>query len=204
MSRGGGRSGSRHVTPNEAALWRQATRSLDKVKAKPRVSAHAAEVAPARSTETYAGGAAKARRPGPVKQNAPPPASSPPQTVPLAEFDRRGLRQVASGKVAIDAVLDLHGLRQGDAHARLRAFLARAQAQGHRMLLVITGKGGEAETGDYLASVDRPGRGILRRSVPQWLEEPGLRAIVLSYTAASPRHGGNGALYVRLRKARKT
>jgi DNA-nicking Smr family endonuclease len=47
-----------------------------------------------------------------------------------------------------------------------------------------------------------PERGILRRSVPQWLEEPELRGIVLGWTAAGPRHGGGGALYVRLRKAR--
>jgi DNA-nicking Smr family endonuclease len=37
--------------------------------------------------------------------------------------------------------------------------------------------------------------------VPRWLEEPDLRAVVLSYTQAGPRHGGAGALYVRLRKS---
>src|SRR5262249_3996601 len=97
------------------------------------------------------------------------------------------------------------GLQRGDAHARLRAFLRNAQAQGHRMLLIITGKGGEADDRDHFArSLGRPERGILRRSVPQWLEEPELRAMVLSYTAAGLRHGGSGALYVRLRKARET
>jgi DNA-nicking Smr family endonuclease len=202
MSRGGGRSGSRHVSPDEAALWSHATRSLDKVKVKPRVTTHAAAAgpSPARSAAAEAGRTAKAGRPRPAKAVASVPSA--PRIAPLAEFDRRALRQVATGKVAIDARLDLHGLRQGDAHARLRAFLAQAHAKGHRMLLVITGKGGEAETGDDLAG--RPGRGILRRTVPQWLEESELRAIVLSYTAASPRHGGNGALYVRLRKARET
>jgi len=72
------------------------------------------------------------------------------------------------------------------------------------MLLVITGKGGEIETGDHLARIlGEPERGVLRRSVPQWLEEPELRAIVLGYTTAGLRHGGEGALYVRLRKARE-
>jgi DNA-nicking Smr family endonuclease len=203
MSRGGGRSRGRQVTPDEAALWTHATRSLDKVKAKPRVTPHAADVAraPARSSETEGRRPAKAQQPRPAKVAVPPPAI---RIAPLAEFDRRALRQVATGKVAIDARLDLHGLRQSDAHARLRVFLLQAQAKGHRMLLVITGKGGEPESGDDPVAGDRRGRGILRRSVPQWLEEPELRAIVLSYTAASPRHGGNGALYVRLRKARET
>jgi len=72
------------------------------------------------------------------------------------------------------------------------------------MLLVITGKGGEVETRDHLARIlGEPERGVLRRSVPQWLEEPEFRAIVLSYTTASVRHGGDGALYVRLRKMRE-
>jgi DNA-nicking Smr family endonuclease len=200
MSRSGGRSRGRQVTPDEATLWRHATRCLDKVKAKPRVTPHAADVAPtpARSSETEGRRPAKAQQPRPAKVAVPPPA--PPRIAPLAEFDRRALRQVATGMVALDARLDLHGLRQSDAHARLRAFLLQAQAKGHRMLLVITGKGGEPDDD----AGDRPGRGILRRSVPQWLEQPDLRAIVLSYTAAGPRHGGNGALYVRLRKARET
>jgi DNA-nicking Smr family endonuclease len=109
------------------------------------------------------------------------------------------LRQVGAGKVPIDASLDLHGLHQEAAHARLRAFLVSCHANGHRMVLVITGKGGgrpqEAPPGARA-------RGVLRSSVPQWLEEPEFRTIVLGYAAAGVRHGGEGALYIRLRKAR--
>jgi DNA-nicking Smr family endonuclease len=111
------------------------------------------------------------------------------------------LRQVAAGKVAIGDHLDLHGMRQDEAHARLRAFLLRSQANGHRMVLVITGKGAGTGRHDEQPFGATP-RGVLRRSVPQWLEEPELRAIVLSYAPAGVRHGGEGALYVRLRKAR--
>ena len=70
-------------------------------------------------------------------------------------------------------------------------------------MLVITGKGGE-EPADALGSLmGERQRGVIRRNVPHWLEEPDLRAVVLSYTQASPRHGGAGALYVQLRKARE-
>jgi DNA-nicking Smr family endonuclease len=203
MSRGGGKSTGRPVTPDEAALWRHATHSLDKVKAKPRVTGHPAPAAPEppRSAEAHA--APPAKPAAPPKASAAPRAATGRRTAPLAEFDRRTFRQVATGKVAIDVRLDLHGLQRGDAHGRLRACLLDSQAKGHRMVLVITGKGTEAGTGDHLARMlGRQERGVLRRSVPQWLEAPEFRAIVSSYTTASARHGGDGALYVRLRKAR--
>jgi DNA-nicking Smr family endonuclease len=113
--------------------------------------------------------------------------------------------------VAIDDVLDLHGLHQDRAHARLRAFLMSSQAKGHRMVLVITGKGGGVRplAPDPRSYRERGGegsdpasRGVLRRSVPLWLDEPELRAVVVGYASAGVRHGGDGALYVRLRKAR--
>jgi DNA-nicking Smr family endonuclease len=138
----------------------------------------------------------------PVASPSPPSHPKPSRPAPLANFDRRAVRQIASGKVSIDARLDLHGMRQRDAHARLRAFLLDAQARGCRTVLVITGKGGESTQQDHLArAMGEVPRGVLRRGVPQWLEEPDLRAIVLSYTSASVRHGGEGALYVQLRKA---
>jgi DNA-nicking Smr family endonuclease len=108
---------------------------------------------------------------------------------------------VASGKTAIDARLDLHGMRQRDARSELHAFLRAAQARNCRTVLIITGKGDAASDRDHLArALGEPQRGVLRRSVPQWLEEPELRSVVLSYTAAGARHGGGGALYVLLRK----
>lgn len=145
-------------------------------------------------------------RPGPATAPSPQvPASAAKSAksspAPLAEFERRKARQIASGRIEVDARIDLHGLRQRDAHARLRAFLLQAHASGHRTVLVITGKGGE-ETGDRLADLaGERQRGVLRRNVPHWLEEPELRAIVLSYTQAGVRHGGAGALYVQLRRA---
>jgi DNA-nicking Smr family endonuclease len=89
----------------------------------------------------------------------------------------------------IEARLDLHGKTQDEAHRELAAFIARAQSQGKRLALVITGKG-------------REGKGVLRESVPRWLNEPALRGRVLALSSAQPRDGGSGALYVLLRKTR--
>jgi DNA-nicking Smr family endonuclease len=201
---GGGKPGraGRQITEEEAELWHQLSRSVDKVKIKARVTAHDGGAAPPSPPP--------ARRPQrAAKQPAPaaPPAAPPPSRAPApAELDRRALRQVAAGKVPIDAVLDLHGLHQDAARNRLRAFLMSSQAKGHRMVLIITGKGagaGRSAAWPDARSTGAPQRGVLRRSVPLWLDEPDLRAIVVSYASAGVRHGGEGALYVRLRKARE-
>jgi DNA-nicking Smr family endonuclease len=97
----------------------------------------------------------------------------------------------------VDAVIDLHGMRQDEAHATLLSFLRRSQNAGHALVLVVTGKGGAASG---LALFEE--RGVLRRVVPHWLRLPDLRALVLGFEEASPHHGGAGALYVRLRRRR--
>jgi DNA-nicking Smr family endonuclease len=89
-----------------------------------------------------------------------------------------------------EARLDLHGMTQEEAHRALSHFVARAQEDGLRALLVITGKGGAGRGG------------VLREAVPRWLEEPLLRGRVLSVAPAQPKDGGGGALYVLLRRRR--
>lgn len=205
MSGGGGKSGKagRSVTPDEAELWNQLTRSLDKVKAKPRVAGRSADLLPAAPPAKAVHAAAAPAKTAPAIPPRPQQGGPKPQRLsPLPELDRRTARRVASGRVAIEARLDLHGARQRDARARLRSFLLDAQASGLKTVLVITGKGGDAGSADPLAgALGEPQRGVLRRSVPHWLDEPDLRAIVLSYAAAGARHGGDGALYVQLRTA---
>jgi DNA-nicking Smr family endonuclease len=123
-----------------------------------------------------------------VKAAAPPP---------LAGMDRRTRTQITRGTLAIDGRLDLHGLTQTVAHQRLRRFLEDAQANGGRLVLVITGKG---------RPIDAVGqgeeRGVLRRAVPGWLSGTEFRHLVASFDEAGRRHGGGGALYVRLRRKR--
>ena len=129
---------------------------------------------------------------------------------PLSHFEARKARKIRSGRIEIEARLDMHGLRQDEAHRALRSFLLSSHARGLKWVLVITGKGTFARDYDHAhdeGAIDwdwsRPQRGILRRSVPQWLAEPELRAVVVSYTSAAIQHGGEGALYVQLRSRRK-
>ena len=115
MSREGGKSG-RSMTPDEAELWDRLGQSVDKVKNKPRVTPHDNTRAPAPPPRAQVAPEPEHKRPKPpsaakVEQPAPKPRRLP----PLAEFDRRSVRQVASGKIGIDAHLDLHGVRRRDA-----------------------------------------------------------------------------------------
>ena len=206
MSRGDGRSPKtgRPIAPDEAELWSQVARSVDKVRSKARVPSHAGAVDPTPAAPARVAPSPVKSEPRPrVSKPAPPPPLKTARPPPLAEFDRRAVRQVASGKVAIEARLDLHGMRQRDARVELHAFLRAAQSRGLKTVLVITGKGDPAVERDHLANaLGKPQRGVLRHSVPQWLGEPDLRSVVLSYTSAGTRHGGDGALYVQLRKSR--
>ena len=119
----------------------------------------------------------------------PPPKPAPP---PLQPLDRRARQRVARGREPIDGRMDLHGLTQSKAHAALSRFLHAASVRGLRLVLIITGKGGRGD-GE---------RGVLRRQVPQWLALPEFRDLVIGFEDAHIAHGGEGALYVRLRRRR--
>lgn len=185
----------------DAALWAHVTR----------------DVTPARRLKSRVQqvGIAVAAVPGmparhvlPPLQAAPHPvltAPTPKRSPPLAELEPRAVRRIAKGRDEIEARVDLHGLRQDEAHRMLRSFLMRCHANGLRTVLVITGKG--APRGQIN---DRPfdlfqnsDRGVLKRNVPRWLTEPDMRAVVAGYTSAHVRHGGEGAIYVRLKAGHK-
>jgi len=119
---------------------------------------------------------------------------SPPPVPPLAPIGRRERSQLSRGRKEIDARIDLHGMTQVRAHRALLTFLQRANYEGMSFVLVITGKGrtvgAESE------------RGVLRRQVPEWLSLPEFRSLVVGFEEAHIGHGGTGALYVRVRRAR--
>lgn len=136
----------------------------------------------------------------PEREDAQPPARprNPPQS---RDVDKRTAERVRRGDMEIEGRLDLHGLTQKEAHVRLNAFILKAYERENRYLLVITGKGlrnPKKETGDWTT----PAAGVLRKRVPEWLDEPPLRDIVLQVSPAQPHHGGSGALYVLLRRKR--
>ncbi len=200
-------SGKPRLPGDDAELWRLTSATVEPLRgAKPRVP----DVASPDVTVHRPGAASdKPRRhdePKRMRPALPPPVPARPERSvppPLATFERRKGRRIAAGKITIDARLDLHGLRQTDAHSRLRRFLFDCVADGLSTVLVITGKGGP-ETSDthrpFSEDAERPGRGVLRRMVPLWLAEADLRSLVASFRSAGIRHGGEGALYVQLRR----
>jgi DNA-nicking Smr family endonuclease len=123
-----------------------------------------------------------------------PPAA---KTPPLAPLGRRLKQRVARGREPIDARIDLHGMTQARAYAALFGFLQRSQDDGARMVLVVTGKGSGGSARDSTAV-----RGVLKRQVPIWLSLPEFRAFIVGFEDAHIGHGGEGALYVRLRRPR--
>ncbi len=117
--------------------------------------------------------------------------------MPLVPLDRRLKHRVARGREPIEARLDLHGMTQMQAHGELLRFLRHAQSDGAKTVLVVTGKGSGMRSRNSEREI-----GVLRRQVPMWLALPEFRLLVVGFADAHAGHGGEGALYVRLRRAR--
>jgi DNA-nicking Smr family endonuclease len=107
-------------------------------------------------------------------------------------------RKLASGAVAPDMTIDLHGCSLHQAHDRLDHGLGRAIAQGARLVLLVTGKAPRADT----SRLDLPLRGIIRASVNDWISAGPHAGRIAAIRGAHPRHGGAGALYIVLRRVR--
>lgn len=106
----------------------------------------------------------------------------------ISDIDRSTARKFTTGRLPIEDRLDLHGLNQEQAHTRLNRFIEQAHGRAVRCVLVITGKG--------------HGVGVLKRQVPVWLNMPRLRPHILAFSPARRHDGGEGALYVLIRRKR--
>ena len=113
-------------------------------------------------------------------------------------MDHKTHKQMTRGKLRPEARLDLHGMTLAAAKAELTGFVLAAQAQGRRLVLVITGKG--KGKGDHGPLPTRSG--ALRHEVPHWLHMAPVAQAVLQVVPAHVRHGGGGAYYVYLRRPR--
>ena len=168
----------RALSEEERALWESVAKQVKPLRKRPtQAKAHAA------SHETSASHVAA--KPVPVKPTAPVKAAPAPRphVPPLAPIGRRERAKLSRGRAEIDARLDLHGMTQ-----------MRAHHDGLTFVLVITGKG-------KVGGADSE-RGVLRRQVPEWLSLPEFRSLVVGFEEAHIGHGGEGALYVRVRRAR--
>ena len=178
----------RGLSEEERALWESVAKLV-----KPLRKRHRALKPSAAPAETALRAAPKAAAsPKPVAPPR-PVVPSKPAPPPLAPLGRRERSHLSRGRKEIDARLDLHGMTQMRAHRALFGFLQRAHHDGLTFVLVITGKGKMGADSE---------RGVLRRQVPQWLGLPEFRALVVGFEEAHIGHGGEGALYVRIRRAR--
>ena len=191
----GRKRASRALRQDEHSLWKTIIRSVAPLR-----RGRPAEPEPKAAAEK-----SEKREPAiPRRPAAPPPTAAVPAPArkgapPLAPLGRRLRQRLARGSEPIDRRIDLHGLTQDEAHNALARFLRAAQAAGVRNVLVVTGKGGRGNDRDPYAE-----RGVLKRMVPQWLRQAEFRGYVLGFESAHSGHGGEGALYLRLRRKRVT
>ena len=197
-------SRKRKLTPEEERLWRLAMKDTEPLGTLLRDVPPTPPAKPLKSIKVGPP-AVKKKRPQPIS-STPTPKPPPRQHEPaLHHLDRRSTQQVRRGQVHIDGKLDLHGMRQHQAHEALNSYVASAQRSGKRIILVVTGKG-QGTRSDHPWGRDEDsyatrGGGVLQVQVPQWLAQAPLRRMIFSVQQAHPHHGGSGALYVFLKKA---
>jgi DNA-nicking Smr family endonuclease len=161
-----GRKSKRGASQEEQHLFRDALKDATPLKARARVT-HTPRV--------------------PVLGPPPPRIAMPVfADVPAPTIGGHDEAKFRRGRGEPDGRIDLHGMTQEEAYRALIRFLMNAQADGKRLILVITGKGG-----------------ILRAQFPLWLGQGELKGLIGGISEAHVRHGGSGAFYVTLRKARR-
>lgn len=177
----------------ETELWRQVTGDVDPLPDSHGLAEHPAIDPTAAPSGNPSAESSDAEPPPPVVPSPPPPLRPEPALThgSAPGLDRRTEINLRRGKVKIEARIDLHGMTQEQAHPALGDFLADSQAAGKRSVLVITGKGRGKDGG---------GTGILRDAVPKWLNQGANRNMVRAFSFAAPKDGGEGALYVLLKR----
>jgi DNA-nicking Smr family endonuclease len=177
----------RNLSEEERALWESVAKQAKPLRKKPRGT----EAPTGRMDVETPIAKSGAPKPPPLAQLRQAPK---PEAPPLAPLGRRERSQLSRGRKEIEARLDLHGMTQARAHRALSSFLHRAHRDGLTFVLVITGKG--------RTRGEESERGILRRQVPHWLSLPEFRSLVVGFEEAHIGHGGEGALYVRIRRSK--
>ncbi|WHO39929.1 Smr/MutS family protein [Sphingobium sp. AP49] len=172
----------RTLTSDEQALWGALTRTVRPIR--PGLSRPALPAA--------------TNRPIAETRLTPAPPKPMPVTVPrspAAVLDNGWERRIRSGNIAPDMAIDLHGHSLASAHSRLNQALATAFSRDVRVLLIVTGKPPKASSGGEKAR-----RGAIRGEIGHWLETSPHADRIASVRVAHPRHGGDGAIYLILRR----
>ena len=191
----------RKLTQDEMDLWQRIAEQTEKMHPDRRIAPSLARPKPEPTKRApipvqpfTLGQSAK----GQAAQNALLPSIEDRVNAAPLQMDRKRFTRMKRGKECPEAKLDLHGMTVDRAHPALTRFILSAQSSGKRLVLVVTGKGKHRDDGD---PIPKP-LGILRHQVPQWLALPPLSQAVLQVSSAHIAHGGSGAYYVYLRKAR--
>jgi len=183
--------GPRDLTPDDRRIWARVTGSVT-----PPRTRKAARVTPGAIPLPETVEAMPVKRPpkplprprtiiAPTAQSAPVTAA--PTKASPEELEPRRQRRLSRERDPIEARIDLHGFGRFEAEDQLRGFLMSSQARGLRAVLVITGQG-------------RRGGGVIRSSIHEWLHAPALRGVVSGFAVSHRRHGGDGAIYVTLKR----
>ncbi len=181
----------RRLSPEEQALWQALARTVRPLrriapKAAPTLAEPAPPVPAAKEPRV------RGRVP-PLRRAEPAP---PPRPAPVPVLDSSWEKKIRGGRLVPELSVDLHGLNLAAAHLRLERLIAEAVAQDMRVLLIVTGK--------PRASRPLPGetgkRGAIRAEIGDWLARSPHASRIASVRAAHPRHGGDGALYIILRR----
>ncbi|WP_420407717.1 Smr/MutS family protein [Hoeflea sp.] len=187
-------SGDRHKLSHEdRIIWARVARTVDPLPGKS-VEDEEWFAAEPETTDPPVANTPPANRPPRMRtfvEPAPSETKSGPKTVQKHQIEKPVVRKLARGRLPIDGKIDLHGLTQSEAHNLLFDFLARAHERGLRHVLVITGKGSSHGS-----------QGVLKRVLPEWLAKPEFRFLISGHENAARGHGGEGALYIRLRRER--
>ena len=182
----------RKLTQEDDALWQEIKRTVRPLEPRSSPTDEEPTGGSTRNRDTISGASKIPQSTRPVARR--PAAPKPPASPPGPALDPKSRRRLSRGREDVDDRLDLHGLDQAAAFHALIGFLRAAQVDGKRLVLVITGKG-RSEYGQS---------GVLRSAVPKWLTGSEFQGLVAGVEEAGRRHGGGGALYVRLRRRRSS
>lgn len=194
------RAPPRGLSPDEAALWRKVAATVTPL--------HPKKAPPVPLPPVNGAVSAPAEVPSPppkrVKGRVPPPRPEPtPVATPVRPLTAGGLdsswdRKLTRGPLQPDVTIDLHGLTLTMAHVRLNGGIEQALAMGARVILLIAGKHRPVPENDLRGEK----RGAIRAKLLDWLAASPHAGRIASVRPAQPRHGGDGAVYIVLRKAR--
>lgn len=194
--------GHRSLSPDEAALWARVMSGVRPILRRPAepapTLAKPAAIAPVAPPRRPAAAPVAVVKPMRVKTAVPPRAVRTPPPPPTVQNTLDGTwdRQLSRGLVSPDRTVDLHGHTLASAYDLLDAALAMAIRQGDRTILLVTGKPPRPAS-------ERPhARGAIRAATGDWLAGSRHSSAIAAVRPAHPRHGGAGALYIVLKRAR--